>query len=239
MTKHIRAREDLIRRLTMLAKILCLVGLPSCAMPSGKGEREKLDAAARKDRLSVLFIGNSYSFGLPKEFRKLAESRGKQVKIGHSTYGGWSLAKHSKHPGTLKKLHAEPWDAIVIQDYSTNPSRGEMMRRWRMDPGVRFFAKEARLRGAVPLLYQTWGRRDGDPAIPGDHFYKMNERVRDGYRIASERGGGIITVRAGDAWEREFRAGRGADLFVEDGSHPSAYGTKVTAEEFYRTIFRE
>ena len=239
MTKPIRERENHFRRLKMIVKVLCLLGLPGCALPPVEGEREKLDAAASDGKLSVLFIGNSYSFGLPKEFGRLAESKGKQVRIGHSTYGGWSLEKHSANPGTLRKLREGNWDAVVIQDYSTNPSRGEFMRRWRMDPGVRFFAKEVRAIGAVPLLYQTWGRRDGDPDVKGDDFQKMNERVREGYRIASERGGGIITVQAGDAWEHEFRAGRGADLYIEDGSHPSAFGNKVTAREFYRTIFRD
>ncbi len=239
MMKHIHAREDFFRRLTMFAKILCLLGLPSCTLPSVKGEREKLDAAAHKGELSILFIGNSYSFGLPREFGKLAESRGKEVRIGHSTYGGWSLEKHSKNPGTLRKLNERKWDAVVIQDYSLNPSHGEMVRRLSMYPGVIFFAGEARKLGAVPLLYQTWGRRDGDPMVPGDDFLRMNKRVREGYQAASKRGGGIITVHAGDAWEREYRAGRGAELFIEDGSHPSAFGNKVTAEEFYQTIFSD
>jgi len=223
----------------MLSKILGFLGLSGCALPPVAGERERLDALAREGKFSVFFVGNSYSFGVPKEFGGLAASRGKDVRIGHSTFSGWSLAKHSRNPGTLKKLSEGEWDVVVIQDYSTNPSQGERERRMIMDPGVQFFATEARALGAVPLLYQTWGRRDGDPNVGGDDFYRMNDRVRSGCLYASRNGGGIITVHAGDAWEREFRAGHGADLFHEDGSHPSAYGNKVTAEEFYRTIFRE
>ncbi len=223
----------------MLAKILGFLGLSGCALPPVPGEREKLDALAKDGKLSVFFVGNSYSFGVPKAFGEIAASRGKEVRVGHSTYSGWSLAKHSQHPGTLKKLREGDWDVVVIQDYSTNPSRKERERRILMDPGVKFFASEARALGAVPVLYQTWGRRDGDPSLPKDDFYSMNARVRKGYLSASRNGGGILTVKAGDAWEREFRAGRGADLFQEDGSHPGNYGTMVTAEEFYRTIFRE
>jgi hypothetical protein len=239
MTKPIRERERIFRRLIMFTKILGFLGLSGCVLPPVAGEREKLDAVAKKDRPSILFVGNSYSFGIPKKFGELSASRGKDVRIGHSTYSGWSLTKHSRNPGTLKKLQEGEWDVIVIQDYSTNPSHNERERRMKMDPGVQFFATEARALGAVPLLYQTWGRRDGNPDIAGDDFYKMNDRVRKGYLSASRNGGGIVTVKAGDAWEREFRAGRGADLFYEDGSHPSGYGNEVTAEEFYRTIFRE
>lgn len=239
MTKPIPVRNEFIRRLAMLAKILSFLGLSGCVLPPVTGEREKLDAMAKDGKLSVFFVGNSYSFGIPKALGDLAASRDKDLRIGHSTFSGWSLSKHSQNPSTLKKLREGDWDVVVIQDYSTNPSQREGVRRLKMDPGVQFFAKEARSVGAVPVLYQTWGRLHGDPQIPGDDFYRMNGRVREGYLAASRNGGGIVTVKAGDAWERELRAGRGADLFCEDGSHPSDYGNEVTAEEFYRAIFRE
>ncbi|MEP4050205.1 MAG: SGNH/GDSL hydrolase family protein [Luteolibacter sp.] len=223
----------------MFAWLMGMLGLSGCAVPPVPGETEKFESLANKDPLAVLFIGNSYSFGVPSAFKKHAESKGRHVRVGHSTYGGWTLEKHSKNPATLKKLREGDWDIVVIQDFSMNPSRDERERRKVMDAGVQFFVSEARAIGAVPILYQTWGRRDGDPERPGDDFYSMNQRVRMGYRNASLRAGGIPVVSAGDAWEREFRAGRGKDLFVEDGSHPSSFGNAVTAEVFYKAIFRD
>jgi hypothetical protein len=237
MTMPIPARENLFRKLKMFAKILAFFGLSSCALPTVPGEGEKLRAAAKKDEMGILFIGNSYSFGVPAAFRKLAESNGKDVRIGHSTYGGWTLVKHMSNPPTLKKLREGDWDVVVIQEYSLGPSKKEPERVLNMDPGVQFFAAEARAIGAVPLLYQTWGRRDGDPGIEDDDFYKMNRRVRHGYRAASRNAGGVAIVPAGDAWESEFRARKGRELYVEDGSHPSAFGNEVTAKEFYRVIY--
>lgn len=236
---HTPAREKLFRNLTMFAKILAFFGLSGCALPSAPGEREKLRAAAGKEQLSVLFIGNSYSFGVPKAFGKLAESEGRKVRIGHSTYGGWTLAQHMANPPTLRKLREGDWDVVVLQEQSLVPSRKERDQRKSMDSAVQFFVTEARKIGAVPLLYQTWGRRDGDPDLAGDDFFRMNVRLRDGYRAASRNAGGVIVVPAGDAWEREFRAGKGNGLFVEDGSHPSAFGNGVTAREFYRVIYGE
>jgi len=221
----------------ILAKILSILGLSGCALPPVAGERDKLREKSEKDELAILFIGNSYSFGVPAALKSLAESRGRKIRTGHSTYGGWSLAKHSRNPPTLKKMREGKWDIVVFQDYSMNPAMRERERHKIMDAGVQFFASEARALGCVPLLYQTWGRRDGNPLLPGDDFYKMNERVRNGYRAASRKAGGITTVAAGDAWEREYRAGRGKELFIEDGSHPSAFGNSVTAEEFFKTIY--
>jgi len=239
MTMHIPAREKLFRKMTMLAKILGFFGLSSCALPPAPGEFAKLVAAREKQEVAVLFIGNSYSFGVPAMFRKISESHGRKVRIGHSTYGSWTLAKHAAHPPTLEKLRSGKWDVIVIQEQSLIPSWNESLRRKAMDPAVSFLVSEARMMGALPLLYQTWGRRDGDPNLPEDNFKNMNSRVRKGYRTASENAGGVAIVPAGDAWEREFMAGRGSDLFVADGSHPSAFGNEITAREFYRVIFGE
>ena len=223
----------------MLAKILGFFGLSSCALPPVPGENAKLIAVREKQEVAVFFIGNSYSFGVPERFRKMAESRGRKVRVGHSTFAGWTLAKHAAHPPTLQKLRSGKWDVVVIQEQSLLPARNERIRRKRMDHAVSFLVSEARAAGAVPLLYQTWGRRDGDPDFPEDDFINMNSRVRKGYRSASENAGGVTVVPAGDAWEREFMAGRGRDLFVDDGSHPSSYGNEITAREFYRVIFGE
>lgn len=239
MTTPIPARENLFRKLTMLAKILGFFGLSSCALPPVPGEAAKLVAAREKQEVAVFFIGNSYSFGVPKQFRKIAESRGRKVRVGHSTYGGWTLAKHVEHPPTLEKLRKGKWDVVVIQEQSLIPARNEGLRKVAMDPAVSFLVSEARAAGAVPLLYQTWGRRDGDPDRAEDDFHSMTMRVRNGYRAASENAGRVTVVPVGDAWEREFMAGRGTDLFVDDGSHPSSYGNEITAREFYRVIFGE
>ena len=239
MTTPIPARETLFRKLKMLAKILGFFGLSSCALPPVPGENAKLIAVREKQEVAVFFIGNSYSFGVPERFRKMAESRGRKVRVGHSTFAGWTLAKHAAHPPTLQKLRSGKWDVVVIQEQSLLPARNERIRRKGMDHAVSFLVSEARAAGAVPLLYQTWGRRDGDPDFPEDDFINMNSRVRKGYRSASENAGGVTVVPAGDAWEREFMAGRGRDLFVDDGSHPSSYGNEITAREFYRVIFGE
>ena len=239
MTTPIPARENLFRKMTILAKILGFFGFSSCALPPAPGESAKLQTVRHKEEVAVFFIGNSYSFGVPKQFKKIAESRGRKVRVGHSTYGGWTLAKHAAHPPTLEKLRSGKWDVVVIQEQSLIPARNERIRRKAMDPAVGFLVSEARAAGAVPLLYQTWGRRDGDPDFPGDDFIEMNSRVRKGYRAASENAGNVAIVPAGDAWEREFVAGRGRDLFIDDGSHPSSFGNEVTAREFYRVIFSE
>ena len=217
----------------MLAKILAFFGLSSCASFFPRSDQD----AKNNDDLRVLFIGNSYSFGVPQSFREIAHINGKHVKCVSSTYGGWTLAMHEKHEPTLKKLRSKKWDVVVIQDFSLNGAYPESRRQEEMYPAVQFFVNEARAIGARPVLYQTWGRRDGQPGLKGDDFYQMNARVREAYSHAAELAGGVEIVPVGDAWEKEFRKGNGKKLFIEDGSHPSDYGNRVSALVFFKKIF--
>lgn len=234
MTKRIPEHETLYRSILMIAKILAFLGLTGC------GVFQRSEKPVRKmDDLQVLFIGNSYSFDVPKMFREIARENGRNVKIASCTHGGWSLEKHSMHEPTLKKLRSKNWDIVVIQDFSMHGAYPEERRKKEMYPFVDFFVKEARAIGARPMLYQTWGRRDGQSGLKGDDFYQMNARIREAYSRAAELAGGVEIVRVGDAWEEEFKKGNGPKLYVEDGSHPSVYGNRVSAQVFYEAIYGE
>ena len=228
----------------LAALVGAAVALSSCA--ANRARTLKIaQAASKKDlenrarnqgELSVLFIGNSYSFGVPAGFAKLAASHGRKVHVDQATYNGWSLARHSKNAETLGKIRSRRWDVVVLQEYSRTPSLIGA-RSAVMYPNVNRLAGEARRQGAVPVLYQTWGYRNGDPKLPGDDFTNMTRRIRQGYRAAARDAGGLVVAPVGDAWEREVLAGRGGRLFQEDDSHPTSAGNALTAKVIYETIF--
>lgn len=184
---------------------------------------------------SVLFIGNSYSFGLPKAFANVAERHGRRVRVAQSTHSGWTLARHAADAETLKTLRSEHWDIVVLQESSRIPSL-TVRRRFLMFPAVRKLADEVLRQGALPVLYQTWARRDGDSKNRSDDFYQMNRRIREGYAMAALKSGNLPVIPVGDVWEREVRAGRGTSLFMPDGSHPSAHGAHLNAETFRQVL---
>lgn len=216
---------------------MAVLALACCApRPPAAARGELAERAARKQALAVLFVGNSYSFGVPKAFAKLAAQRGKIVETDQVTHSGWTLSRHAGSAETLRKIRAKRWDVIVFQEQSRIPSL-PARRRLLMFPSIRKLSAEARGQGAVPILYQTWGHRDGDRKRPGDDFHAMTSRVREGYHLAAENAGGLTVVPGGDAWEREVRAGRGSPLFMPDGSHPTPRGNALTAEAFYEVLF--
>ena len=244
MMKRTQEHEGVDRIFPITVSWLVILLASGCAAPSQNQTLENPVALVEiKEKVKkvktteVLFIGNSYSFGVPKAFKQLARQNGEKVRVGNATHGGWTLEQHLEHEPTLEKLRSRDWDVVVIQEQSQRPARKESQRHAVMDPAVQFFVNQARAIGATPMLYQTWGRRDGLDWVKGDDFLQMNSRIREGYRSASDQAGGVTVVPAGDAWEREFLAGRGNELFEDDGSHPSEFGDKVTAEVFYDTIF--
>ena len=225
--------------------LLSLFAFASCAAQRRSPEdlqREVSERIHSKSRPAILFVGNSYSFGVPAALEKIAAKHGQSIRTGHSTNGGWKLSQHAKHEATLRKIRSGHWDIVVLQEYSETPAMPFWIRRPAMIPAVRSLAKEARDAGAIPVLYQTWGRRDGNKAhpflCPFDNFLKMSRRLRSGYASASEACGGILIIPAGDFWEREVISGHGGELFQPDGSHPTDAGNHLTATAFHTSLFR-
>lgn len=200
--------------------------------------RELMSRKGEREELSVLFIGNSYSFGVPEAFGKISTDRGRRVIVDQITHNGWTLARHLNNPETRGKINGSHWDVVVLQEESRTPAQ-PLKRAWMMVPAVRELSAEILKQGGIPVLYQTWGRRDGDPKRPHDDFHAMTGRVREGYRLASLKAGGLPVVPAGDAWEHEVSAGRGERLFQPDGSHPTRQGDLLTAEVFYAEFFND
>jgi len=188
-----------------------------------------------KKSVSVLFIGNSLSFGLPKELEKIARENGGEINATQQAHSGWNLARHSRNAETLQVLRGRPWDIVVLQEQSRIPSQ-PIKRHTHMVPSVMQLAREARASGAMPVLYQTWGYRDGDKRRLQDDFFAMNQRLREGCHAAA-RVEGLPIVRVGDAWESEMAKGRGARLFMPDGLHPSRDGVRLNAQVFYNAFF--
>lgn len=231
------------RRLVKLSCILGLFGASACSnqssLPPATGDprKELAERVHTAPELAVCFVGNSYSFGVPRAFSKLAASDGRKVRVGHSTYGGWTLERHAASEATLKKIRDGRWDVVVIQEQSEIPAMSAKKRDTAMFPPLRKLVTEVRRDGAIPVLYQTWGRRDGDPKVRNDDFHAMTARLRAGYQAAARDAGGLVVVPVGDAWEREISAGRGGALFMDDGSHPTPTGNALTAEVFRDAFF--
>jgi hypothetical protein len=191
--------------------------------------------------LHVLFIGNSYSFKIPEQFEKLARAERHKLKVEREAKGGWTLAKHAASQQTLDRIAQGKWDIVVLQEQSQIPSFSESQRQRKMYPAAKSLAAAIREAGAIPVFFLTWGRKDGDQqntqAFPNDTYAAMQERLTQGYETAAKHAEDAWVVPVGNIWATVRSEGKDDNLYVDDGSHPSATGNYLGACVFYTTFY--
>lgn len=188
---------------------------------------------------SILFVGNSYTGAIKKAVVKLvASSPHKDAKLEFITPGGRNLQQHLGTPKTLARIAEGGWDIVVLQDQSQTPA---------VLPKVFLESSEAlhaaiKKSGARTAYYETWGRRDGDKrnARFFPDYQSMQKALSASYAKAATRDRAIL-VPVGTTWQtiRKEHPELGRQLYVRDGSHPSAHGALLAAASFYAVLFEE
>lgn len=210
---------------------------------SNDPSQQLVQRVARARTLRILFIGNSYSFQIPKVLEKLAKSEGKNIEVQQVTKGGWTLGKHAAAAGTLAKIKEGKWDVIVLQEQSQLPAFPEDQRSQLMYPAVKTLATAARDAGAQPVLFLTWGRKSGDTQnaaqFPNDTYAAMQQRLTKGYENAAKHAGEIAIIPVGEVWSEAGKQGKGENLYTKDGSHPAKSGNYLGACVFYSCLYGE
>lgn len=193
----------------------------------------------------VLFIGNSYTYynDLPNLVAGLASDDGNILQSDQNTPGGYTLASHAANTTTLGKIEQEEWDFVVLQEQSQRPSFPVVQVEQDVYPFASALVDSIYHNDecSVPLFFNTWGRRDGDPQWDSiNTFEKMNWRLHKAYQHMTETHEGMISP-VGVGFLHVFRDGSAPftfnDLYVADGSHPSIYGSYLAACIFYNVIF--
>lgn len=214
--------------LTCFATAACTPSRPSSSLVTVQ------QALRRAKSPQILWIGNSYSFDAPREFERLARQRGCQVHCSQVTHNGWTLARHARNPATIAAIRSRHWDVVVLQEQSRRPSL-----RWQLYgqslPAARTLAHEIRRVGAQPVLFQTWGYRDGDPTRRGDDFTAMHRRLSEGYATLSRHTHAPV-IPVGERWQIRMQSADAPELYQPDGSHPSPAGVQLIAKTFISSM---
>ncbi|MDG1913653.1 MAG: PKD domain-containing protein [Crocinitomix sp.] len=94
---------------------------------------------------------------------------------------------------------------------------------------------------AVPIFFNTWGRRDGEPMWDSiNTFTKMNQRLHIAYDYMADTHSGKLApigIGFGHIYNELDHLVTFEDLYTGDGSHPSIYGSYLSACFFYELIF--
>ena len=196
-------------------------------------------SATPSQTVSILFVGNSYTFGndLPAMFAALAKSGGHEATTGMSAQGGLWLADHVKSAETNGKIQERNWDYVFLQEQSVVPSHtGDRTRS--MYPAARQLVEVVRANNSTPVFFMTWGRRDGLSEAGHQDFEAMQTALVTGYMgIANELNTTVAPV--GIAWREVRRQHPEMELYIDDGSHPNVRGSYLAACVFYAVVFQQ
>ncbi len=194
---------------------------------------------AEKEEISVLFIGNSYTYvnDLPGILESLAQAEGRKLHVESYTQGAATLMEFMSSPAHARcreLVSGGRFHYVILQDQSQTPW---MMPERTLEYG-RQWCELARKAGAKPVLFITWAHAQPDKqgrfeALPG-----MQEGLTTTYcQLAVETRAMVAPV--GEAWKRWHRKYPDIPLHSRDGSHPNALGSYLAANVIYATIFHQ
>ena len=196
-----------------------------------------------QDTLRALFIGNSYMGvnNLPSMVSDLSTSLGDVLIIDSNTPGGQTFQNHAANPINYQKMAAQPWDYIILQGQSQEPSFPfDQVNSQTLPYAVQLADSAKAIQPCSQVNYfMTWGRQNGDPQWDSiNTFDKMNGRLRDAYlRIADSANAAVSPV--GVAWKYVRDNYPVINLYQQDGSHPSLTGSYLAACVFYTSLFHK
>jgi hypothetical protein len=183
----------------------------------------------------VLFIGNSYTAQCSKTISDLFKSESPEWSLSFHTNGGKDLAFHLADSQVTKKVNSQKWDHIVLQEQSQKSGLGENFSKSFQD-SVTTFSKIIRKAGAIPYLYLTWGRKDGDSRNSKTYptYEVMQKKISSAYLLAGEKNKArILPVGFSYAEIKKKNKELFGKLYRNDGSHPAAHGAYLVSCVFW------
>lgn len=195
----------------------------------------------KSKKYNFLFIGNSYTHynDMPEQiFVKILKAAGYDATVTRITKGGWYLIDSAKSTDEVgakvdSAFKLRDYDFVVLQEQSTCPAATPA----KFYTGVRNLAEKVRADGATPVLYGTWGRKEGHSVLANNGW--TNESMTWMISAAYEAIGaelGIDVAYAGLAFYDVYTNNKNINLYDEDLTHPNATGSYLAAMTIFAKI---
>jgi hypothetical protein len=217
-----------------------------------------LSAAASAAPLNILFFGNSFIEGeggarsVPSLVAAIATAAGYDTPgIGMIASDGADLSLFTSVTPAQIDLFAPvsgPYDYVVMQDYSTQPTHLGNVASHRANAVALYQATAAHSPAVVPVMFETWARGPANefyagstPDFPGGPD-QMQQELHDATNLAAAdinaAAGQPFTLVApvGDTFQS---IGFDAALYGEEQYHASLLGTLTAALVTYSTIYND
>jgi hypothetical protein len=190
--------------------------------------------------LKVLLVGNSYTdqiqAALETVFRAAELDPERVLKV--IAPGGWTLQRHADEPDLARLMATGGWSHVVLQEQSQHPAYPGLRERYLT--AATTLIGRVRAAGAQPVIFATWGYRDGDsrnPGLAGD-YDAMQKLLSAGFEALRAQHPTVVIAPVDRAWAalRQRDAELGRRLYAPDGSHPAPPGAHLAACVIYQAL---
>ena len=196
---------------------------------------------------TVLFLGNSYTYvnNLPQLIKDIALANGDTLLFDSNCPGGQTFQGHFNDATSVSKINAQPWDCVVLQAQSQEPSFSPSQVAAQTLPYAIKLDSIIKQNNACTetVFFETWGRKNGDASncasyAPVCTYLGMQDRLRQSYKLFADTTQAIMSP-AGEAWRKSIALNPGLELYSSDQSHPSLEGSYLAACVFYEVFFHK
>lgn len=217
---------------------------PETTAPETEPETEPPLGSVELDKskpYKILFIGNSYTYynNMPaRYFGEIMQAAGYKVKIMSLTKGGWTLLNSSNAQDELGSkvdsiLKNQEFDFVVLQEQSMTPA----INSGSFYNAVKRLDNKILESGATPVLYATWGRKQGSGDLTAYDLTAetMTWKLAAAYEHMGETHD-IPVAHVGLAFWDIVQNQKGLTLHDPDMSHPSPEGSYLAALTLFARI---
>ena len=212
-------------------------------------------------KVRALFLGNSYVTvnNLPLLIKNVASSVGDTLIYNNNSPGGYTFNDHSGNQVSLDMMADPQWDYVIIQQQSVMGAavcnEPSIIAPNSFEPNNIQSVQDLKLQidqeGAIPMLYMTWGRKNGEPSLCAqfpkagyyctyqgmDSLLQHNYMQMGGPNLSFDEQLPVAAVAA--VWRYVRTNHPEIELYDTDESHPSLAGSYLAACTFYNMLFRK
>jgi hypothetical protein len=212
-------------------------------------------------KVRALFLGNSYVTvnNLPLLIKNVASSVGDTLIYNNNSPGGYTFNDHSGNQVSLDMMADPQWDYVIIQQQSVMGAavcnEPSIIAPNSFEPNNIQSVQDLKLlidqEGAIPMLYMTWGRKNGEPSLCAqfpkagyyctyqgmDSLLQQNYMQMGGPNMSFDEQLPVAAVAA--VWRYVRTNHPEIELYDADESHPSLAGSYLAACTFYNMLFRK
>lgn len=212
---------------------------------SGCNAPKTVQPLPKNKTYSILFIGNSYTYfnNMPiTYFKTFAQDLDYDIEVDAITSGGYTLEQFSDVENNYGKqvndalTGSKKYDFVILQEQSVRPASENAPAFYT---AVRNLVKRIRTSGAKPILYSTWGRKQGNSTL--DEYNWTNEIMTWRLAAAYQAIGDELNVpvaHVGLAFFDVYNNHGEIDLYDADLTHPSFKGSYLAGLTLFAKVFQ-